>query len=56
MLFPQASDGLFMQWPSCFDRIMTYAEKQVDWEHLLRFNGNLDTGIYYNSKSLLYLK
>ncbi|KAJ8034156.1 Repetitive proline-rich cell wall protein 2 [Holothuria leucospilota] len=43
MLFPSAIDALFMQWPNCFEKIMTYGEEQVDWKQLLYFDGNLKT-------------
>ncbi|KAJ8018500.1 hypothetical protein HOLleu_43330 [Holothuria leucospilota] len=40
---------MFMQWPNCFEKIITYAEKQVDWKQLLHFSGNLENDWYQHS-------
>ncbi|XP_071811145.1 uncharacterized protein [Apostichopus japonicus] len=43
ILFPEACDALFMKWPSLEEKVLAYANKQVDWKDILHFHGNLST-------------
>ncbi|PIK33319.1 hypothetical protein BSL78_29864, partial [Apostichopus japonicus] len=45
ILFGQVSDSLYMKWTRYFPKVLVYVEKQVDWKQVLKFSGEVQTGI-----------
>ncbi|KAJ8050156.1 hypothetical protein HOLleu_03249 [Holothuria leucospilota] len=43
ILFPDASNALFLKWTQNVQKLFDYGERQVNWKNLLKFSGKLDT-------------